>query len=155
MSVLTKKITPMSYLLDIAQKRKFPFKDFFSKCDQNLRKLRIWSHLLKNSLIENFILCALRMALITQSHKGLPFYLVRSSKISVRHGKLISGWILSGLTHRCFWSMFCLDFIFGKKTRRDSGYSIIQPTLCCDTFRRGQRRIQNHLKHLRRSVLRK
>ena len=33
---------------------KFPIKDFFSKCDQIRRKLRIWSHLLKKSLMENF-----------------------------------------------------------------------------------------------------
>ena len=31
----------------IAQKMKFSIKDFFSKCDQIRRKLRIWSHLLK------------------------------------------------------------------------------------------------------------
>ena len=36
------------------QKMKFPIKDFFSKCDENCRKLRIWSHLLKKSLMENF-----------------------------------------------------------------------------------------------------
>ena len=30
---------------------------FFSKCDQ-IRKLQIWSHLLKKSLMENFIVCA-------------------------------------------------------------------------------------------------
>ena len=39
-----------------AQKMKFSFKDFFSKCDQIRRKL--WSHLRKKSLIENFIFCA-------------------------------------------------------------------------------------------------
>ena len=33
-------------------------KDFFSKCDQTRRKLRIWSHLLKKSLMLNFIFCA-------------------------------------------------------------------------------------------------
>ena len=38
-----------------AQKLKFFTKDFFSKCDQIRRKLRIWSHLLKKSLMENFI----------------------------------------------------------------------------------------------------
>ena len=32
-------------------------KDFFSKYDQICRKLRIWSHLLKKSLMENFIFC--------------------------------------------------------------------------------------------------
>ena len=37
---------------------KFSIKDFFRKCDQIRRKLWIWSHLLKKSLIENFIFCA-------------------------------------------------------------------------------------------------
>ena len=38
-----------------AQNMKFSIKDFFSNCDQICRKLRIWSHLLKKSLMENFI----------------------------------------------------------------------------------------------------
>ena len=38
--------------------KKFLTKDFFSKCDEIRRKLRIWSHLLKKSLVENFIFCA-------------------------------------------------------------------------------------------------
>ena len=37
------------------QKKKFSFKNLFSKCDQIRRKLRIWSHLLKKSVMENFI----------------------------------------------------------------------------------------------------
>ena len=37
---------------------KFSIKDFFSKCDQICSFLRIWSHLLKKSLMENFIFCA-------------------------------------------------------------------------------------------------
>ena len=41
-----------------AQNMKFSNKDFFSKFDQIRRKLRIWSHLLKKSLMENFIFCA-------------------------------------------------------------------------------------------------
>ena len=41
-----------------AQKMKFSVKDFFSKCDQTRSFLRIWSHLLKKSLMENFIFCA-------------------------------------------------------------------------------------------------
>ena len=40
------------------QKMKFSIKDFFCKCDQIRRKLRIWSHLLKKSFMENFIFCA-------------------------------------------------------------------------------------------------
>ena len=33
--------------------------DFSSKYDQIRRKLRIWSHLLRKSLMENFIFCAM------------------------------------------------------------------------------------------------
>ena len=40
-----------------AQKMKFSIKDFISICDQIHRKLRIWSHLLKKSLMKNFIFC--------------------------------------------------------------------------------------------------
>ena len=40
-----------------AQKIKFSIEGCNSKCDQILRKLRIWSHLLKKSLMENFIFC--------------------------------------------------------------------------------------------------
>ena len=40
---------------------KVSIKDFFSKYDQIRRKLRIWSHLLKISLIENFIFCAVSL----------------------------------------------------------------------------------------------
>ena len=45
---------------------KFFTKDFFSKCDQILSFLRIWSHLLKKSLMENFIFCAVNMCGISQ-----------------------------------------------------------------------------------------
>ena len=37
---------------------KFFSKDFFSKCDQIRSFLRIWSHLVKKFLMENFIFCA-------------------------------------------------------------------------------------------------
>ena len=40
-----------------AEKMKFSIKDFFSICEQICRFLRIWSHLLKKSLMENFIFC--------------------------------------------------------------------------------------------------
>ena len=40
------------------KKMKFSIKDLFSKCDQIRWKLRIWSHLQKKSLMENFIFCA-------------------------------------------------------------------------------------------------
>ena len=40
---------------------KFSMKDFFSKCDQMFKRLRIWSHLLKKSLIQNFIFGAVKV----------------------------------------------------------------------------------------------
>ena len=43
---------------DTAQKIKFSIKDFFSKCDQIRSFLQIWSHLLKKSLMEIVIFCA-------------------------------------------------------------------------------------------------
>ena len=49
-----------------AQKMKFSIKDFFSKCDQIHRKLRIWSHLLKKSFMEKFIFCAMHIFPIFQ-----------------------------------------------------------------------------------------
>ena len=39
---------------------KFSIKDFSRKCDQIRRKLRIWSHLLEKSLMENFIFNAVQ-----------------------------------------------------------------------------------------------
>ena len=44
--------------ISAAQKMKFSIKDYFSKCDQIRSFLRIWSHLLQKSLMENFIFCA-------------------------------------------------------------------------------------------------
>ena len=41
-----------------AQKMKFSIKDYFSKCDQILRNLRKWSHLLTKSLMQKLIFCA-------------------------------------------------------------------------------------------------
>ena len=40
---------------------KSSIKDFFSKCDHIRRKLRIWSHLLKKSLLEHFIFVQWRL----------------------------------------------------------------------------------------------
>ena len=49
--------TDSALSLSLHKKMKFSIKDFFSKCDQIHRKLRIWSHLLAKSLMENFIFC--------------------------------------------------------------------------------------------------
>ena len=49
--------------MNTAQEMKFSIEDFFSKCDQIPRKLRIWPHLLKKSLMENLISCAVEIAI--------------------------------------------------------------------------------------------
>ena len=48
----------LSLRVSTTQKMKISIKDVFSKCYQIHSKLRIWSHLLKKSLTENFIFCA-------------------------------------------------------------------------------------------------
>ena len=50
--------TPQTSAMVALQKMKFSIKDFFNKCDQVCRKLRIWSHLPKKFLMEKFIFCA-------------------------------------------------------------------------------------------------
>ena len=52
---------------------KFSIKDFFSKSDQICRKLRIWSHLLKKSFMENFVFCAVCGVQKLMSHWNCPF----------------------------------------------------------------------------------
>ena len=50
---------------------KFSIKDFFSKCDQIRSFLRIWLHLLKESLIENFIFCVAEMVILLDFHTSI------------------------------------------------------------------------------------
>ena len=59
-----------------AQKMKFSIKDFFSKCDQICRKLRIWSHLLKKTLMESLVFCAVRMSMLVLNniHYNVDFF---------------------------------------------------------------------------------
>ena len=49
---------PIVWSTITVQEMKFAIKDFFRKYDQIRRNLRIWSHLLKKCLMENFIFCA-------------------------------------------------------------------------------------------------
>ena len=44
------------------QKMKFSIKDIFIKCDQIHSFLHMWSYLLKKSLMENLIFCAVPLA---------------------------------------------------------------------------------------------
>ena len=58
---------------DTAQKSKFSIRDFFSKCDQIRSFLRIWPHLMKKSLMENFIFCAMDDKNLVPSPKFLQY----------------------------------------------------------------------------------
>ena len=49
--------SPIYFVTFTAQKMKFLVKDFFIKCDQISSFLRIWSYLLKKSLMEDFNFC--------------------------------------------------------------------------------------------------
>ena len=49
----------MLVLMRLYKKMKFSIKDFFSKFEQIHREVRIWLHLLKKSLMEYFIFCAM------------------------------------------------------------------------------------------------
>ena len=50
-----------------ARKVKFSIKDFSSKCDQIRSFFRIWSHLQKKSLMENFTFCAIYCPILCPS----------------------------------------------------------------------------------------
>ena len=54
----TSEVTKMKWSFEVKfwnEKMNFSINDFSSKCDQIRWKLRIWSHLLEQSLMENFI----------------------------------------------------------------------------------------------------
>ena len=63
LSIIMPKIT--------AQGMKSPVKDFFNKCDQMRSFLKIWSHLLKKSLIENCIVFLLGLSKIFPPKESL------------------------------------------------------------------------------------
>ena len=53
---------------------KSSIKDFFSKCDQIYRKLQIWSHLLKKSLMGNFIFCVVIAPILFVQPPRISFF---------------------------------------------------------------------------------
>ena len=56
------------------KKNEVSIKDFFSKCDQICSFLRIWPHLLKKSVIENFIfLCSVFFCFMCLPTRSISF----------------------------------------------------------------------------------
>ena len=66
------------------QKMKLFLRDFFSKCDQICSFRRIWSHLRKKSLMENFIFCVVLVTALL-----LVLYLVKQKKDITSNGRLL------------------------------------------------------------------
>ena len=72
---------------------KFSIKDFFSKCDQIRRKLLIWSHLLKKSIMENFVF---RSVLVNQgSVLGTLVFNIVLGTLSLYHKQQSMQWCWS------------------------------------------------------------
>ena len=65
------KIFLQSISKNTLQKLKFFIMDFSSKCDLIRSFLRIWSHLLENSLMDNFIFCAVKKNKINENENLL------------------------------------------------------------------------------------
>ena len=113
-----------------AQKMKFSIKNFFSKCDQIRRELRIWLHLLKKYFMENFIFCAVKYS--CQYYSGInPFndqypYHIETNQLE-RIDNQFAGLYMKG-------TLFAKDLIELKKhyANQNSLVSIyIFTVLCC------------------------
>ena len=66
-----------------AQKIKFLIKDLFSKCDQIHSLLRIWSSLLKKSLMENSMSCAVYTLSLKLGQQSVPQLFVNLYQSSI------------------------------------------------------------------------
>ena len=91
-----------------AQKMKFFIKDLFSKCDQIRSFLQIWSHLLKKSLMENFIfLCSVFY------HYSVPAYRKWSTcdKLTFLLVSYYCHTRGTSLHHECFFSTKSLKLV--------------------------------------------
>ena len=79
---------------------KFFIEDFFSKCDQIRRNLGIWPHLLTESLMENFIFCAVVILSISWSDfvcKWLPFLKSKKQRVFLNGQHSSWGDVLAGV----------------------------------------------------------
>ena len=65
-----------------AQKMMFSIKDFFCKCDQTRSLLRIWSHLLKKSLMENLTFCAVKLLMLRPKEKKRKILLFLEKRVT-------------------------------------------------------------------------
>ena len=71
------------------RKKKFAIKDFFSKCSQICGFLRIFTYLLKKSLMENFNFCAVILVTGTYIRFAFSYFVwVFVSNVSAKHTRV-------------------------------------------------------------------
>ena len=97
--ILKKKIRLLVSLGNhCAHKMKFSIKNFFSTCYQIRGCLRIWSHLLKKFLMENFIFCAVAFS--------IGICITMMFRINVFGVTILLHCVKSVLIRSFFWSVF-------------------------------------------------
>ena len=75
------------FVLYTAQKIKFSIKDLFGEWDQVRSFLRIWSHLLKKSLMENFIFCVVYHVIPRSGYNMVHYKCVFRLYLTLYEGK--------------------------------------------------------------------
>ena len=116
-----------------AQKMKFSIIDFFSKCDQIRSFLWIWLHLLKKSLMQNLMFCAVH---ITKKGCVVGFGSIFSDKsliqIQKSHNPRIKPWgtPASRLAYVEYWP-FRTEFCFLSFREFTKVFSKLQANLFC------------------------
>ena len=81
----------------------FSIEDFFRKCEQICKKLQIWSHLVKKSLIENLIFCAVCVCEVTlHFFSNLRTFNMDSKTVSRTNAYLFQ-------LSKHFWAKFYLE----------------------------------------------
>ena len=75
---------------------KLSIKDFFSKCDEICRKLQIWSHLLKKSLMKYFTFFRVRSKYVCKHVSKYVFTVLHCLfyhfKVDLKFGQILNIW---------------------------------------------------------------
>ena len=122
-----RRIISILHILSLHKKWSFSIKDIFSKCDQIRSFLRIWLHLLKKFILENFFFCPVCSEWLLQyfssvslnpllENRSSPFFiLLKTYCFSVRYSVFWRMWVLWCLKKVC-WSICWLhtDYVEGK-----------------------------------------
>ena len=105
-------------------KMKFPIKDFFSKCEEINIFLRIWSHLLKKSLMENFIFCAVLEPEKSKSYDSPLPIKIRKKELAISVKKVEQILFYSIYLFIYSFISFFLQNKVHKKTKTNTEYLI-------------------------------